>query len=117
MLLEKAAWRAGNTGALLDDLASVAAPARSRRGSLAWLQRVLSDDATRESGALAVRVGEHCGSVEVDVMGPAARLRLSFDRAELDTGHVRQVVRSAVIRYRSALLARPGAAEKELTPC
>ncbi len=98
---------------MLHELAAKAAPAESisssRRlptadaASLAHLEAVLTEDAAVERGNLDVSLAEICGAIEVRVSGPAASLRLTFDRAELHPPYVRQVVRDAITRYRSAL--------------
>jgi hypothetical protein len=81
--------------------------------SLARLEAALAEDAALEGTALDVALTKRCGAIEVRVSGPTAGLRLSFDRAELDLPYVRQVVRNAVARYRSALGHQPSLFGKE----
>lgn len=81
--------------------------------SLAHLEAVLTEDAAVEGADLDVALKEGCGAIEVRVSGPTAALRLSFDRAELHPPYVRQVVRDAITRYRSALGCRSSALGRE----
>lgn len=71
------------------------------------LQTMLREEVAREDGALQVAVVEGCGEVEVRVSGPAGRLRLAFDRAELAPAFVRSVLRRKVQDYRASLGSRP----------
>jgi hypothetical protein len=54
-----------------------------------------------------VVVHDVCGAIEVRVSGPKGRLRLVFDRAELDPAYVRSVVRRTLSRYSACLGGRP----------
>jgi hypothetical protein len=108
---------------MLYDLAGEAAAAESvgssRRlppadaASLAHLEAVLTEDVAVYGTALGVALTEGCGAIEVRVSGPTAGLRLLFDRAELHPPYVRQAVRKAVTRYRSALGCRSSSLGKE----
>jgi hypothetical protein len=61
-------------------------------------------------------VAEVCGAIEVRVSGPTGRLRLSFDRADLDPAYVRSVVRRTLRRYRACLGGRPSDKRGMRTP-
>lgn len=71
------------------------------------LQMMLRDEVAREDGALQVAVIEGCGVVEVRVSGPAGKLRLNFDRAELTPAFVRSVLRRKLKDYEASLGCRP----------
>lgn len=86
------------------DARAVADRSRPQRALRETWRPAPGDDHASDAAALVVTVHRACGTVEVRVSGPGARLRLFFDPSELPPADGQSVVRTAVARYRSSLL-------------
>ena len=75
---------------------------------LVRLEETLASEVAPHGSALEVAVTAGHEGIDVRVSGPAADLRLTFDRAELrNPAFVRYVVREAADRYETTLSCRP----------